>query len=144
MVCHLNLLCLQDTHQKLCDSRYQEQRNKLGTSCAKKILIKIKPAPCVDSATLLIVILTVMWGEQAKADPEAAHTPGTDTLCGPSGSWQDRWVSRGTQPPSSTGSGLQSEDLGQAKELHLTMLSASSLLLLFLLFIMGTFKHVQK
>lgn len=57
---------LQDKHQKLCDSRYQEQRNKLGTLGVKKILIKIELAPCADSATLLIVILTVMQVEMSR------------------------------------------------------------------------------
>lgn len=50
----------------------------MGASCAKKILIKIKLAPCVDAATLLIVILTVTWDKQAKAEPEAVRIPGTD------------------------------------------------------------------
>lgn len=44
----------------------------------KKILIKIELAPCVDPATLLIVILTVMWVENEKAEPEEIHIPGTD------------------------------------------------------------------
>ncbi|XP_042799222.1 GTP cyclohydrolase 1 isoform X1 [Panthera leo] len=67
-----------DKYQKLWDSRYQGQRNKLGTLCTKKILIKIELAPRVDSATLLIVILTVMQGGNEKAEPEAIHIPGTD------------------------------------------------------------------
>lgn len=66
MACQSNLLLLQDEYQKPWDSRYREQRNKLGTLCAKKILIKIELAPCVDSATLLIVILTVMQGRNEK------------------------------------------------------------------------------
>lgn len=78
VVCQSNLLRLQDKYQKLWDSRYQGQRNKLGTLCTKKILIKIELALRVDSATLLIVILTVMQGGNEKAEPEAIHIPGTD------------------------------------------------------------------
>lgn len=78
MACQSNLLLLQDEYQKPWDSRYREQRNKLGTLCAKKILIKIEPAPCVDSAAFLIVILTVMRGRNEKAEPEATRIPGTD------------------------------------------------------------------
>lgn len=69
---------IQDKYQKLCNSRYQEQRNKLGTLCTKKILIKIELVQCIDSATLLIVILTVMQVRNEKAEPEAIHIPGTD------------------------------------------------------------------
>lgn len=78
MACQSNLLHLQDEYQKLWDSRYREQRNKLGTLCAKKILIKIELALCVDSATLLIVILTVMQGRNEKPEPEAIRIPGAD------------------------------------------------------------------
>lgn len=62
VACRSNLLPPRQTSE-LRDSRYQEQRDKLGTLGVEKILIKIEPAPCVDSATLLIVILTVMQVE---------------------------------------------------------------------------------
>ena len=57
---------VQDKHQKPCASRCQEQRNKWGTSCVEKILIKIALALCVGSATLLILILTVMRSKRKR------------------------------------------------------------------------------
>lgn len=77
---------IQDKHRKLCDSRYQEQRNKFGTLGVWKILIKIELAPHVDSAVLLIAILTAMQVGNEQAEPEAIRIPGTDGPAQP-GRW---------------------------------------------------------
>lgn len=95
--------CVQDKHQRLRNSRYREQRNRVGTLGVEEILIKIEPAPRVGPATPLIAILTVMQVENERLSrrrllslaltPRAASDGGwRHTLQGSRGASRPPWA----------------------------------------------------